>query len=138
MLFRSIIGTISINFNAEFAPEVTARISNYTPFFILAGNIILLAVAWYLTPNARKRLTDWAGNQLRANPQEELAAWTEITSLTWRYGIIAVVVAYMVDIVPTSTYYFRIHVTNFDQFIYSLIGGLVSVLTIITDRKSVV
>jgi len=127
----AIIGTISINFNAEFDPVTMVKISSNTPIFILMGNIILLAVAWYLTPNARKRLTDWSTNQLTANPKEELAAWREITSLTWRYGLIAVFVAYFVDIFPTSFYYYNIHVTTFDQFIYSLIGGLVSVLTII-------
>jgi GAF domain-containing protein/HAMP domain-containing protein len=127
----AILGTISINFNAEFDPATMMEISRYTPFFILTGNLILLGIAWYLTPNARKRLDEWANNQLRADPTEELNAWKEITSLTWRYGVIAVFVSYFVDIVPSSVYYYSVNKTSFDQFVYSLLGGLVSVLAII-------
>jgi len=127
----AIFGTISINLNADFDSATLMNISRYTPLFILAGNLILLAIAWYLTPNARSRLNDWAANQLKANPDEELAAWREITSLTWRYGVAAILVAYTVDILPSSIYYYQRGVTTFDQLIYSLTGGLVSILAII-------
>ena len=127
----AILGTISIYFNADFTPTTLAETSRLTPFFILAGNLILLAIAWYVTPTARKRLDDWSKKQLKADPKEELSAWTEITSLTWRYGMAALIVAYIVDILPTSIYSFQKGITTADQFVYSLIGGLVSVLAII-------
>jgi len=122
------LGTYSINLNADFSPLVLLEISRFTPLLILGGNIILLVVAWYLTPNARKRLSDWTINQQKPNPEEERAAWREITSMTWRYGVVAVIVSYIVDILPSSLYNFLRHVSTSDQFYYSLIGGLVSVL----------
>ena len=125
------IGTISIYLNAELDPQKLAETSQSTPWFILTGNLILLAIAWYLTPYARKRLTAWSTNQLKANPKEELAAWKEITSLTWRYGTAALIVAYLVDIVPSAVISFQKNITTSDQFIYSLLGGLVSVLATI-------
>ena len=125
----AILGSFSIQSNGGFDPETLARISRYTPFLIIIANLILLAVTWYLTQNARKRLTDWTRNQLKANLKEELAAWQEITALTTRYGASAVFIAYIVSVLPTAAYYFRAGVITFDQFIYTLLGGLVSVLT---------
>jgi len=127
----AILGSISIYFNADFTPQALTETSRLTPFFILAGNIILLVIAWYLTPNARKRLNGWSSKQLKADAKEETAAWSEITSLTWRYGMAALFVAYVVDILPTSTLSFQNGITTADQFVYALIGGLVSVLAII-------
>jgi len=127
----AILGTISIQTNAEFDLETMVEISRYTPIFILMGNLILLGIAWYLTPNARKRLTDWSKNQISADAKEEFSAWREITSVTWRYGIAAFIIAYAIDIIPTSIYFYQKHITSKDQLIYSLIGGLVSVLVII-------
>src|SRR5258706_2478093 len=127
----AILGTFSIYINADFTPQTLTETSRLTPFFILVGNLILLVIAWYLTPNARKRLDDWSNKQLKADPREEEAAWSEITSLTWRYSIAALFVAYTVDILPTSIYSFQKGITSPDQFIYALIGGLVSVLAII-------
>jgi len=125
------LGTLSINLNAGFEAETMQRITRFTPVFILLGNLILLGVAWYLTPNARKRLTDWSMNLLKPAPDEESKAWSEITSITWRYSLIAVIVAFGVDILPGSLYYRAIGVTTSDQLAYSLIGGFVSVVTVI-------
>ena len=117
------VGTISIYLNAELDPKTLV-----TPWFLLAGNLILLTVAWYLTPNARKRLTAWSTDQLKVNLKEELSAWKEITSLTWRYGTAALIIAYAVDILPTAILSYQRGVTTSDQLVYSLLGGLVSVL----------
>ena len=122
------VGTISIYLNAELDPETLAETSRLTPWFLLAGNLILLTVAWYLTPNARKRLTAWSTDQLKVNLKEELSAWKEITSLTWRYGTAALIIAYVVGILPTAIRSYQQGVTTPDQFIYSLLGGMVSVL----------
>jgi hypothetical protein len=122
------VGTISIYLYAELDPEILAETSRLAALFFLTGNLILLTVAWYLTPNARKRLTAWSTNLLKVNPEEELSAWKEITSLTWRYGTAALIIAYMVGILPTPLLSYQQGVTTSDQLIYSLLGGMVSVL----------
>jgi GAF domain-containing protein/HAMP domain-containing protein len=127
-VFGAMLGAISIQINGDFDPETMARISRFTPLWIIVGNLILLAVVWYLTPNARKRLTDGTRNQLKPNLKEELAAWREITALTTRYVISALFVAYIATVLPTAAYFYRAGVITFDQFIYSLLGGLVAVL----------
>ncbi len=123
----AVLGTYSILINTDY----NIKFEPGTFGFILIGNLILLAIAWYMTPNARKRLSDWSKNQIKADPKEELSAWTEITALTWRYGTAALIVAYVVDILLTSIYSLQKGIITPDQFVYSLIGGLVSVLAII-------
>jgi GAF domain-containing protein/HAMP domain-containing protein len=124
----AILGSISIQRNADFDVNTAAEISLYTPVLILLSNLILLALLWYVTPNARRRLNDWVRNQLKANPTEELAAWREITALTMRYGTAAVPITYAVSILPPAIYYYMAARTTFEQFVYTLLGGLVSAL----------
>jgi GAF domain-containing protein/HAMP domain-containing protein len=128
----AIIGAISIQLSADFLPNQFRQISGITPLLVFAGNLILLAVAWFMTPNARKRLSVIAnGNETRANPDLEFKAWKEITGLTWRYGAAAVPIAYLVDILPSSLYYYLKGATTQAQFGYTLAGGLVAVLGVI-------
>src|SRR5260221_7586046 len=117
----AILGTISIYFNADFTPQTLTETSRLTPFFILVGNLILLVIAWYLTPNARKRLDDWSNKQLKADPREEEDAWSEITALKWRYIIAYLFVAYDFAIVPTYIYSIQNSITYPYQLFYALI-----------------
>lgn len=123
-----ILGVAAISLNAEYTREIQDRVTAPTPLFILAGNVILLIVTWYLTPVARKRLDAWVANRVRSDTREELAAWQEITALSWKYAIAAILISYAVDVMPTSIYFHRIGVTTFDQMVYALMGGLVAVL----------
>ena len=127
-ILGSVLGRISIQFNADFDPETLVKLSRSSAILVLAGNLILIVLAWYLTPNARRRLTDRTQNQLKANPTEELAAWQEITALTMRYGTIAVFITCGMSFLPPAAYYFVAGTITFDQLIFSLLAGLASVL----------
>ena len=87
----AILGAISIQLSAGFSSAQLRQISGITPLLVLAGNLILLTVAWFMTPNARKKLSMVvSGSRSRVNPDQEFKAWKEITGLTWRYGAAAV------------------------------------------------
>ncbi|MCJ7432701.1 MAG: GAF domain-containing protein [Anaerolineales bacterium] len=125
----AILGTISIQLSAGFSPTQLQQISGITPLLVLAGSLILLAVAWFMTPNARKRLSMiTSGNRSRINPDQEFKAWKEITGLAWKYGAAAVPIAYLVDILPSGLYYYLTGATTQAQFGYTLAGGLVTIL----------
>jgi len=128
----AILGTISIRTNSTLDSGAPAQFSLTTPFLFLMGNLILLIVTWYLTPNARKRLTDLSNDQLKPDPKEELSAWGEISALTWRYAFAALVITFAVNILPTAISSYQQRLIDYDQFLYSLIGGLISILTIVT------
>ena len=103
----AILGAISIQLSAGFSSAQLRQISGMTPVLVLTGNLILLIVAWFMTPNARKKLSMIvSGSGSRVNPDQEFKAWKEITGLTWRYGAAAVPIAYLVVILPSSLYYY--------------------------------
>ena len=135
-LLGAIPGLLSIWINAEFDEPQLRLFSIFVPTLILITYLILLAIGWRLTPIARKRLDGWANESTRPKTEDELLAWTEITSLSWRYGIAAVFVIFLVDILPTFlisfsqgeviSSAFQPTALNSSDPIYILIGGSVS------------
>lgn len=135
-LLGAIPGIISVQVNAQFDVEQMRFFSFLVPLLILVSNIILLGIGWRLTPTARKRLDAWTKGTLKPNPAEEFTAWREITSLTWRHGIAAAIVIFVVDILPV---FFIVYTQsdiisspfqptslNSPDPIYALLGGAVS------------
>ena len=128
----AILGTISIQLNADYSPLQLQRTAWVSPILILVGNLILLFIAAYLTPTARRRLVQIIrGGEANATQEEASRAWREITAFPWRYGVIAIPFAFVLEIVLSSVFFYQAGLTNFDQMIYSLIGGFVSVLAVV-------
>jgi GAF domain-containing protein/HAMP domain-containing protein len=135
-LLGAIPGILSIRVNTEFNESQLRFFSILVPILIAITNVILLAIAWWLTPVARKRLDSWANDATRPKSEDEFLAWSEITSLSWRYGIAAVFVISIVDILPVFlasfsegeviSSVFQPTVLNASDPIYILIGGAVS------------
>lgn len=137
-LLGAIPGILSIRINAEFDESQLQIFSFAVPALIIITNLILLAISWWLTPVARKRLDGWANESTKSTSEDELVAWIEITSLYWRYGIAAVFVIFFIDILPTFlisfsqgeviSSVFQPTALNSSDPIYILIGGAVSLL----------
>ncbi len=135
-MLGAIPGILSIRINAEFDEAQLQIFSFAVPALIIATNLILLAIGWRLTPIARKRLDSLANQSTRPKADDELLAWTEITSLSWRYGIAAVFVIFFVDILPiflisfsqgeVVSSAFQPTALNSSDPIYIMIGGTVS------------
>lgn len=131
-------GLVSIWSNIEISGELNQLFSWLIPVLVLASQIILLGITWWITPHARKRLSEWSGGGLRANTKDEFSAWKEITSLTTRYGISALVVIIAINLRPL----YLITMTRSDVIssasqpisinppaaLYVLMGGLASTL----------
>ena len=135
-MFGAIPGILSIRVNAEFDEPQLRLFSIIVPALIVITNMILLAIVWRLTPIARKRLDSWANQSTRPKSDDELLAWTEITSLSWRFGVAAVFVIFFVDILPTFlisfskgevvSSAFQPTALNSSDPIYILVGGTVA------------
>lgn len=99
-LAAAIPGIVSIQINAQFsAGQIQVFILTVVPLLVLS-NMIVLYMGWRYTPVARKRLDDWASESLMPNPEQELAAWREVTSLTWRIAIAYGIVNFFIVILP--------------------------------------
>ena len=99
-LLGTLPGILSIIVNAEFDERQLQIFSWIVPLSIVISNAILLGISWLMTPTARKRLDDWTRGSSISSSEEEYKAWREITSLTWRYGIAAGFVIFLINILP--------------------------------------
>jgi GAF domain-containing protein/HAMP domain-containing protein len=136
-LVAAIPGIISIQANAQFNAQ---QIGGFfiIPLLLIISNLIILFIGWRSTPTARKRLEAWANGLLKPNPEEELAAWREITSLTWRMGLTAGAINFLLVILPAFfiTYSQRDVLTspfqpmslNSPDPVYVLLGGIVALV----------
>jgi len=99
-LFGAIPGLLSIRVNAEFEEGPLEAFSRMVPILILLANLVLLAVTWWFTPTARKRLNDHAAGVVRAKPEDEFLSWREITGLNWRHAIATVLLISLLILLP--------------------------------------
>lgn len=99
-LLGAIPGLVSIRLNIQLSEDLVKLFSLLAPVLIIAGQMILLGISWLITRNARARLTEWDNGELRTNPDKELSAWKEISSLTTRYGIGSFLVNFILVILP--------------------------------------
>lgn len=136
-LIGALPGILSIGANAEFDAAQARTFSILVPVLIVATFLILLGISWRITPIARKKLDMWADETIRAKPEDDLLAWREVTSLSWRYGVAAAFSILIIDILPlvyvslakgqVISSAFQPTGLNSPTPIYVLVGGLVSV-----------
>jgi GAF domain-containing protein/HAMP domain-containing protein len=135
-LFGAVPGMLSISANIHFNGQQAQTLSLIVPILILVTLLVLLGIGWRITRNARKKLNALTGHSVRLMPDEELLAWREITSLSWRYGLASALVIYFVDILPVFLISFEKGQTDFSAFetaalntansVHVLLGGVVS------------
>ena len=128
----ALLGGFTVQMSADFTREYISKTLGMSLSLILAANLILLVIAWLMTPNARRRLSGITnGTAHYLDSTLEFNAWKEISGLTWRYSIAAILITYFVDIFSSGVYYLQQHISTQEQFNYTMIGGLVSVLCVV-------
>ena len=137
-LFGALPGLMSIRANAEFNNDQLTAFNLAVPLSILASHMINLVIVWRIVPTARERLNKIVRGNNKPSDTDELVAWKEITSLTWRYGLFAFVVYFIVQVLPAYFIAFSqsnsisspFQPTSINSPIptYILLGGLVSIL----------
>ena len=137
-LFGALPGLMSIRANAVFTNDQLTAFNLAVPLSILASHIINLVIVWRIVPTARERLNKIVRGNNKPSDTDELVAWKEITSLTWRYGLFAFVVYFIVQVLPAYFIAFSQSNSISSPFqptsinsptpTYILLGGLVSIL----------
>jgi GAF domain-containing protein len=129
-------GILSIQVNAEFDEQQLRRLAFLVPFLIIVTHLLLLQITRWLTPATRKKFDARADETIRIKPEDDVLAWREITSLSWRYGVAAVITIVVVDILPVFFYTYskrevissgtQSTALNTPDPFYVLIGGVVA------------
>lgn len=131
-------GILSIWTNTAFDQGQQRALTILVPLLLFVAQLILLTIVWRLTPTAHKRLDVFSGREIWTKPEDEFLAWREITGLSWRYGIAAGVVIYLIVVLPVFLISFSAGqglssalqptALNESAPIYVLLGGLVALL----------
>jgi GAF domain-containing protein/HAMP domain-containing protein len=93
-------GYLMILLNADLNDTQRQALSSTMPLLILSSFLTLLYIIWRSTASARQRLDEQSGGQVSSDPDLELNAWREITSLTWRYGVAGMLVVFTINVLP--------------------------------------
>ena len=138
-LVGAIPGLLSVRANAQFEEHQLRTFSSLIPLLVLITHLALLGLSWRITPVSRKRLDDWVAGPVKSKSEEEFLAWREITSLSWRYGILAVFLFSVLVILPVflisfsegevMSSVFQPTALNASDPMYVLIGGVVSLIS---------
>ncbi len=128
----AVLGWVSIQINADFSDAQLRQIFWITPVSIFIVNLALIGITWVLTQNARRRLIKVLENPGTVEDITESApAWREVSSIAWRYGLIAAPLTFVAGILPGAAYFYFSRIANLDQFIYLNIGGFVAVIAMV-------
>lgn len=137
-LLGAIPGLMSIRANANFTDQQLSAFNVAVPLSIFASQTLMLVISWRITSTARKQLNAILFRTNKPSQKDELNAWREITSLTWRYGVIAFFVSFIIQVLPaffialseadTVSSPFQPTSLNSPVPTYILLGGLVSIL----------
>ena len=99
-LLGAVPGFISLQLTADFSEDLNQLFSLLTPILIITSQIVLLGLSWFITKNARERITQWSKETKTEDDKVEIAAWKEITNLTTIYGIGAFIAIFLIVILP--------------------------------------
>lgn len=131
-LLGIIPGILSAQANAEFNEQLSRSLSIWVPILIIVTFPILIGISRRLTPTTLKKLDFFADDTIRLKPEDDITAWREITSLSWRYGIASIVLILVLDILPAflitlsqTSAVSAFELTASDP-VYVLTGGLVA------------
>ncbi|HQV94018.1 MAG TPA: GAF domain-containing protein [Anaerolineales bacterium] len=133
--FGAVPGIVSIRVNTASAGLPLGFLSILAPALIVVTFLTLLLVGMRLTTAARKRLDEISSKQSSIMPpKDEITAWREMTSLTVRYGIASVVIAFVLNVIPTTAAILisentsRAAAPGPGNTLFALLGGIAAVL----------
>lgn len=133
--FGAIPGIISVRVNTASAGLQLGFLAILAPALIVVTFLTLLLVGMRLTTTARRRLDDISGKRSTITPpKDELSAWREMTSLTIRYGIASIVIAFVLNVIPITAAIMILEnatptgIPGSGNTIYALMGGTAAVL----------
>ncbi len=117
-----------VQINAELTDEAYLGSATAEGILLTIGNLIVIAVIYFLTRDMGARLEQWKNGRMIANLQQETKAWRQITSLPWRFGLVSLIVSLFFDLLPLFAYQFLVLQLDYAQIIYTFFGGIAATI----------
>jgi GAF domain-containing protein/HAMP domain-containing protein len=126
------LGVVVVQTNAKYSPEQLTSAIWVEFILLIIGFAILLGVTHLLTRDAHSRLSKRYGHKtLPVGTTEELSAWRQISQISWRFGAANLTVSALVFVLPLLVYLSVVQKATNDQILYTLMGSIVSVLSMV-------
>jgi GAF domain-containing protein/HAMP domain-containing protein len=135
-----LLGFISEQLNADYAPEVVALLTKIELIVFPAVIILLIAVVSILSQSIRARLNTWKENPESFKREDNKDAWRVSHNIIWKYALAAVIISFGFILIPKTLLLTSSRYATQEQVIYGFIAGLISNLafiplsTVILDR----
>lgn len=126
-----LLGFISEQLNADYAPEVITLLTRIELVVFPAVVILLIAIVFILSQSIRARLSIWKENPESFKNENNEEAWKASHNIIWKYALATVVISFGFILIPKTLLLISSSYATRDQVIYGFIAGLVSNLAFI-------
>ncbi len=125
------LSLLAIQANAHFTVEQLTATTLWGIILISVGDIFLFISMYFLTRDARERLTRWAQNKPLPGGKVELDSWRQITLIWWRYGVSVIFVFLFITLALNLIQNSDLVGANSAQLAYTFLGGMTSAIVIV-------
>jgi GAF domain-containing protein/HAMP domain-containing protein len=126
-----LLGFISEQLNADYAPEVIAMLTKIELVVFPAVIILLIAIVFILSQSIRARLNTWREKPESFKKEDNEDAWKASHNIIWKYALATVVVSFGFILIPKTLLLTSSRYATREQVVYGFIAGLVSNLAFI-------
>ena len=126
-----LLGFISEQLNADYAPEVIALLTKIELITFPVVIILLIAIVYILSQSIRARLNAWKENPESFKNEDNEDAWKASHNIIWKYALAAVVISFGFILIPKTLILISSKYATRDQVVYGFMAGLVSNLAFI-------
>ena len=124
----AILGAFLIQLTAGLTSPQASAVRSVMILSVLLAVLIMVGIAWSITGSARRRIDAITSGDNRPQPQEELAAWREISAFSWRYGVLAAIVGSLVGILPAGALPYGSGAITSHEYLFVMAAGVAAVL----------
>lgn len=120
-----LLAAIPSRTNADLSTEQTLGTAVVAGVALLIRNFILLVGVYLSNRDACRRLSNWRRDiPLEPGTREEERAWGQITSLSWRYIVVAYALLILMALLPSVAYMYFVLGASIDQVVYVSLAGI--------------
>ena len=120
----NIITTISLS------PDKSSHLLKSIAVTVMIANALAFLVSQAQTRNLRKLLTIRSKGQEAKNETLKVKAWEELTSLPWRFVLVAATVTLFIVTIPVVIYMSRVGGANENELVHIFLAGLLAIALI--------